>query len=131
MYRLAESENVIIRIEDLAAIPNDPGNRDYQDYLAWVDIEGNTPEPYVPPPPPVPQRVTRRQGRLALLESGKLAEVEGMIAGIEDPVEQMAAQIEYEADTWERSNLFLQSMWALVSDPKPPLDDLFTLAASK
>jgi hypothetical protein len=36
--------NSIIRLEDMAYIPFDPANSDYQAYLKWVS-EGNTPEP--------------------------------------------------------------------------------------
>ena len=36
--------HVILRIEDMAYIPFDPDNTDYQAYLAWL-AEGNTPEP--------------------------------------------------------------------------------------
>ena len=34
----------IIRLSDNAQIPFEPGNRDYEKYLTWVE-EGNTPEP--------------------------------------------------------------------------------------
>ena len=34
----------IIRLYDMASIPLDPDNTDYQAYLAWV-AEGNTPLP--------------------------------------------------------------------------------------
>jgi hypothetical protein len=36
--------NSIIRLEDMAYIPFDPANTDYQAYLKWLD-EGNTPLP--------------------------------------------------------------------------------------
>ena len=51
-YQLTTSTS-IIRLSDGAHIPDDPGNRDYKDYLEWVN-EGNTPlpAPTQPPPPP-------------------------------------------------------------------------------
>lgn len=88
----------------------------------WV-VRGAEPEP-------VPSVVTRRQGRLALLNVGKLDDVEAAIDAIEDPVQQRAAQIEYEADTWERSNPFLQQLWAQLGGTEQELDDLFRLGAT-
>lgn len=88
---------------------------------------------FSPPPPqpePVPQSCTRRQGRLALLGVGKLDAVESAIAAIADSAERMAAQIEYEADTWERSNAFLQAMWAQLGGTPEQLDDLFREAVT-
>lgn len=44
MYRLLENnENTVQRISDGAFIPFAPGNRDYTEYLEWVNA-GNTPE---------------------------------------------------------------------------------------
>jgi hypothetical protein len=36
--------DTILRRVDGAFIPNDPANRDYQEYLTWLD-QGNTPDP--------------------------------------------------------------------------------------
>jgi hypothetical protein len=54
-YQLATSDEngPVIRTEDGACIPNDPANRDWVEYQNWLE-EGNTPDPYVPPPEPEP-----------------------------------------------------------------------------
>lgn len=78
----------------------------------------------------VPQSCTRRQGRLALLHAGQLDAVETAIAAITDPVQRMSAQIEYEADTWERANAFLQAMWAQLGGTPDELDELFMSAVT-
>ena len=54
MYKL--TENSITRLLDNASIPIAEGNRDYQEYLAWV-AEGNTPTPADIPPPPTYQEL--------------------------------------------------------------------------
>lgn len=86
-----------------------------------------TPEPE---PAPVPSSCTRRQGRLALLQNDLLDDVEDAIAAIPDPAQRRAAQIEYEADTWDRGNAFLQGMWAQMGGTEEGLDDLFRLAVT-
>ena len=50
-YQLTTSTS-IKRLSDGAFIPNDPGNRDYREYLEYL-AAGNTPEP-APAPPPQP-----------------------------------------------------------------------------
>ena len=52
MYQLTTSTS-IIRLSDGATIPDDPGNRDYREYLEYLEA-GNTPEPAPAPPPPPP-----------------------------------------------------------------------------
>ena len=52
MYQLTTGDS-IIRLSDNAFIPQDPGNRDYREYLEWLE-EGNTPEPAPAPPAPGP-----------------------------------------------------------------------------
>ena len=52
MYQLTSSDS-IIRLSDNAFIPAAPGNRDYAEYLDWLEA-GNTPEPAPAPPAPGP-----------------------------------------------------------------------------
>ena len=51
-YQLTTSAT-ILRLADSAFIPPDLANRDYQEYLAWLDA-GNEPEPAPAPPAPGP-----------------------------------------------------------------------------
>jgi hypothetical protein len=51
-YQLT-SGDTIVRLSDNAYIPTAPGNRDYAEYLEWVE-EGNTPLPALEPLPPGP-----------------------------------------------------------------------------
>jgi hypothetical protein len=53
-YQLTQYET-ILRLSDNAFIPPDPANKDYREYLDWLE-EGNTPEPA--PEPPAPQELT-------------------------------------------------------------------------
>ena len=45
----------VIRLNDNASIPMDERNRDYKEYLEWLE-EGNEPEPADILPEPVPAR---------------------------------------------------------------------------
>ena len=68
-YQLTNTE-CILRAADNASIPPDPANRDYAEYLAWVE-DGGVADPYVPPEPtPTPQQSTLydHENRIRALE---------------------------------------------------------------
>jgi hypothetical protein len=75
MYQLTTSTS-IIRLTDGATIPNDPGNRDYREYLDWVEA-GNTPEP-APEPEPIPVLTTEQKLEAAGLTVAELKELFGL-----------------------------------------------------
>ncbi len=79
----------------------------------------------------IPTSVSWRQANLALLEVGKLADVEALIQGIADPIEKRKAEIEFNSPVYEHSSAFLRAMWAQVGGTDAQLDDLFVLASQK
>ena len=54
-YQLTSGDS-ILRLSDNACIPQAPGNRDYREYLEWLEA-GNTPEPAPAPPAPGPDYI--------------------------------------------------------------------------
>lgn len=74
MYQL-NSTNGIRRLSDGAFIPADPANRDYAEYLAWID-SGNTPLP--PNQPSVAEMLDRAKNELRALRSPMLDAVNGI-----------------------------------------------------
>ncbi|SDZ71311.1 hypothetical protein SAMN05518854_11777 [Variovorax sp. YR266] len=79
--------------------------------------------------PSVPFSVTRRQGRLALLAAGKLSLVADAIAALPSP-EREAAEIEWDASTYERASPFLAQLGTAIGLDDAALDALFIQAAA-
>lgn len=84
-----------------------------------------------PPIDGVPQSVTMRQARLALLGAGLLDSVNAAIAAITDATQQQAAEIEWEyAQTVDRASPFTQQLASGLGLTSEQLDSLFTQAAA-
>lgn len=94
----------------------------------WI-VGPNGPEPPPPPPPQVPQSVTMRQGRLALLNIGKLADVDAAINAMPEP-QKSQSRIEWEySNTLDRDNPLVISLGPALGLSPQDIDNLFIEAA--
>ena len=81
--------------------------------------------------PPVPQSVTRRQARQALLLKGLLDKVDPALAAIPDPTQQKLAQIEWEDSLdFERNRGLVVAIGQAIGLDSAGLDELFIYAAT-
>lgn len=77
----------------------------------------------------VPERVTMRQARLALLQAGLLDDTEALIASLEGP-EGQAARIEWDySSEVHRHKPFVQSLGTQLGFTDEQLDQLFITAS--
>ena len=82
------------------------------------------------PTPSVPQEVTMRQARLALLEKGLLANVQPAINSLPEP-DKTKAQIEWEySNALQRGNPFVAVLGTALGLSSQDLDDLFIQASA-
>lgn len=114
----------VIRDEGLG-IPMVDGNSDYEQYKLWL-AEGNTTDPYVEPPTPIPSVVTMRQARLALLQLNLLGTVN---TAIQTGAEADKIAWEYATEV-RRDDPLVVNMATALSLDEAALDGLFTLAST-
>ena len=77
----------------------------------------------------IPQSVTPRQARLALLQAGLLSQVDDALASLDAP-EREAAQIEWEyATTIERGSAWIANLGAALGLSELDIDELFVTAS--
>lgn len=80
--------------------------------------------------PTIPQSVTRRQARQALLLAGLLSSVQAAIDGIADPIQRGLAQIEWDdSQAFERERPLLIALATALGLDSAELDQLFMTAA--
>lgn len=131
MNRYALMENNIVKnIVDQESMPTLFGS--------WVDITGLSVGPgfrydngtWTPPSQQVPEAVTMRQARLALLNNNLLIQVQPAIDSLPEP-DKSKAQIEWEySSEVQRHNSFVSLISAALGLTNQQLDDLFIEAAS-
>lgn len=126
MYKLTEYPDVVLRVADNGYVPFDPANTDYRQYLAWVDA-GNTPEPYVAPPPPTPSTVTRFQALATLAAGGWLDVVHTYIDAL--PRTDITRLAFENATDWERTSPTVNALAQMLGLSDAQVDDLFVAAA--
>ena len=91
-YKLTDT-NAVIRVSDGAVIPADPLNSDWREYQDWL-AAGGVPDPYVPPPLPVPTSANKLGLKRALAEIGLWDQVKAAIAADPDIQEEWDLAIE-------------------------------------
>ena len=128
MYQLTINTS-ILRLSDSASIPMDIGNKDYREYLQWLD-NGGVPQPVPIAPVPIPTQVDMRQARQALLQKGLYATVNTAVAGMTG-IDGEAARIEWEfAPVVQRDSPLLISLSTALGFTEIQLDELFILAGA-
>ena len=99
----------------------------YESLIAEVEAT------YVPPAPepePVPQQITRAQGKVALIMQGYWQAVLDYAASIQDPTQRALANVAlHDTSTWERSSPFLNAAVEGLGMTDEQLDALFIQAA--
>ena len=97
-----------------------------QQYLAWI-VEGNTPEPYTPPPPPIPQTVTRFQALATLAAGGGLDVVHTYIDALpRSNIQRLAFE---NATDWERTSPTVNALAQMLGLSDAQVDELFVTAS--
>lgn len=99
---------------------------------AWIAEKIPEPEPELEPEPVlpgVPQTVSSRSAKHALLDAGLFLHVEEVINSTEG-TEGITARIEWNAPSFQRNSAFLIQMALTLGLTEEQLDDLFILAAT-
>lgn len=106
----------------------DEVSKEQKERDATPEEEAEITERKAPKPIPVPQSVTMRQARLALLQAGKLSAVDAAIAGMVG-VEGDAARIEWEfSSEVKRNQPLVLALAPVLGMTSEQIDQLFIVA---
>lgn len=85
---------------------------------------------YIPAPPPVPQSVSRAQGKAALIQAGLWSAVVAYVDAMTDPTDKALAEVALNDTTeWLRTSPFLNQAATALGMTEQDLDNLFIQAA--
>jgi hypothetical protein len=122
MYKLSGSG--VVRLIDAAYIPEDTGNKDYREYLEWLD-EGNTPLPADSAPEPEIQ-CSAYQIRVALNHFDLRGSVEELVTTSDLVVKDAW----FYASTFIRNHPFVSDMQSKLGLSDAEVDAIFQYAQS-
>jgi hypothetical protein len=126
-----DENNVVKNFISVVDINDMPNCVEWQDGVKVGDVYDPDTQTFIPTPAPkiVPQSVTMRQARLALLGAGLLSQVDAAIESLDDPVKTVA-QIEWQfSSSVERNRQLVNVLGPLLGLSEDELDDLFIEAA--
>ena len=99
----------------------------------WIKLTPAEMDAHLNPPPapkPVPQSVSRAQGKAALIGAGLWADVLAFVEAIEDPTEKALAEVAlHDTTEWRRDSPFLSQAATSLGMSEADLDDLFMAAS--
>ena len=122
-YRYTDATNTVVHVIDADGISRGS-------MLASALPQGTQVLPFVAPPTPVPESVTRRQAKQALLLNGLLDSVQPAIDAIQDATQRALIQIEWDdSQVFERRRPALVALGSALGLSSAQLDALFIQAA--
>lgn len=122
-YQYTSPENTVVHVFDEDGISR-------MSMLASAVPDGAEILPCAEPPEPVPQQITRAQGKAALIMQGLWGAALDYVAAIQDQTQRALANVAlHDTLTWERSSPFLNAAAAGLGMTDEQLDTLFIQAS--